>query len=99
MSALAMLLARRLWAAMLWLMRRKWMRNLQDASVKLLPEHRRDRARANIYRQNRLARRWGLRLLHVALQLLLASIVVTLLLLLILNLSTSGALTPPKATP
>lgn len=64
MIAIATQIARNVWSAMLWFMRRPWMRRLQRGSVKLLPEGpRRDRAWARIRRQERFARKYGLRIL------------------------------------
>jgi hypothetical protein len=94
-SLLSKLLARELWWAMLWLMRRPWMKRLQRASLSLLSENRRDRARESMCRQNALARKFGLPLLVFTINLLLASIIITLSFFALVHLSESGALTVP----
>lgn len=64
MSAVATVFARRLWAAMLWFMRRPWMKRLQRNSVKIFPEGpRRDKAWESFRKQERFARRYGLKIL------------------------------------
>jgi hypothetical protein len=60
----ATFLARLIWAAMLWFMRRRWMRRFQRWAIRLSPEGpKRDKAWAGFRRQERWARRHGLRLL------------------------------------
>lgn len=95
MSALARLLARRLWWALLWLMRRPWMKRLHRATAAWLPEGARRRARRSIVRQNRLARRYGLMTLTFSFNLLLASLALTLTFMAALHLYESGVLTLP----
>lgn len=76
MSYVARVIARQLWAAMLWFMRRPWMKKLQRGSVKLFPEgDRRDRAWASFRRQERFARKYGLKILTVVVTLCLTSVV------------------------
>jgi hypothetical protein len=87
---LAEFLARRLWWAMLWLMRRPAMRRLQRNSVKLLPESKREKAWQNIRRQEAWARDNGLPLLKVVITFLLISIGLTLTWLFVLELITRG---------
>ncbi|MCW5935826.1 MAG: hypothetical protein KIT11_00775 [Fimbriimonadaceae bacterium] len=65
MSETALWIARRVWWAMLWFMRRPWMKRVQRASINLWPEGaKRESARASFRRQERLARQIGLRVLH-----------------------------------
>jgi hypothetical protein len=79
-NRIARFLARRLWWSMLWLMRRRWMRRLQQAAISLSPEGpKRDRARESLLEQERLARRWGLPLLTFSIRMLMLSILLTLL--------------------
>lgn len=95
MSFLARILARELWWAMLWLMRRRWMKNLQRASVRMLREEKRAKAQESIKRQNAFARRIGLPLMVFAMNLMLGSILVTAAFFLLVKLGESGALTVP----
>ncbi|MCC7433842.1 MAG: hypothetical protein IT363_04095 [Methanoregulaceae archaeon] len=99
MSLIAKLLARELWWAMLWLMRRPWMKRLQRASLRLLGEKRRARARDSMRRQNAFARKFGLPLLVFTINLLLASMIITLSYFALIHLSESGALSVPGASP
>jgi len=95
MSYVAAWIARRLWWASLWLMRRTWMRRLQRGAERFIPERRRPKSRAALRRQNRLARRIGLPMLTFVMNLLLASILLQTLFMLSLRLAESGALTIP----
>lgn len=66
MSWIARRIARDLWAAMLWLIRRRWVRRLQRAGLARFREgSSRDRARQSFLRQERFARRYGLKTLTV----------------------------------
>lgn len=95
MSFIAKLMARELWWAMLWLMRRRWMKRLQRASLRLVPTERRPRALESMRRQNALARKLGLPILVFAMNLVLASLIITGAFLLLLSLENSGALRVP----
>lgn len=66
-----------MWFWMLHLMRRPWMRRLQAASIAWMPERGQVKARASLVRQNRWARRWGLPLLTFAVNVFLASVILT----------------------
>lgn len=94
MSRLAAALARYVWAWSLWLMRRPWMKALQRRGEGLLPEPWRAGARASHIRQNRLARRMGLPMITFAMNLILASVALTLCYIAVLALYASGVLTP-----
>lgn len=96
MGALADWLARRLWYGMLWLMRRRWMRRLQNASINLWPKRIRPRMRESYLRQNQFARRYGLKVLRFSIFLLLASLALTLTLIIVLRLYDEGFLYPPS---
>ena len=95
MSVLARWIAWHLWAAMLWLMRRPWMKRLQRGWAQALPARMREGARASVSRQNRFARRYGLPMLTFSVNLLLASVALTLAFLVALRLAESGALSLP----
>jgi hypothetical protein len=97
MSALAAWLAKKMWGHMLWLMRRPWMKRLQRTSLQLWGEPRRQRALASLRRQNRFARRYGLSLLTVAFNVLLASVAITATVFVALIMLESGYLTAPAA--
>ncbi len=92
MRLISRCLARRLWWGMLWLMRRRWMRRLQEAAINLSPEGpKRDKSRASLLSQERMARRWGLPLLTFSIQVLLYSILLTNLYLAYLEGDARGA--------
>jgi hypothetical protein len=95
MSALASELARLIWWYMLWLMRRPWMKALQKRWLTWVRESKRDSARIAVRRQNRWARKWGLPLITISVNLLLASVLLTMVYLLAINLYESGAFTVP----
>lgn len=95
MSFIAKLMARELWWAMLWLMRRPWMKQFQRASLRLVRSERRPRALNSMRRQNMLARRFGLPILVFAMNLVLASLIITGAFFLLLSLESSGALRVP----
>jgi hypothetical protein len=80
---------------MLWLMRRPWMTRLQRRSVLLFPEAQRAKAWQSMIRQNRFARRFGLRILVGTVNLFLASIVLTLCFLAALRLADEGVFSVP----
>lgn len=96
MSVVARWLARRLWFAMLWLMRRPGIKRLRRGFPSLLPSSMRARAWESVKRQDRLARRYGLALLTGMMTLLLASIFVTATFVGTLKLYEQGALTVPS---
>lgn len=89
-------IARRVWWAMLWLMRRRWMRRLQRASVNLFPASKRDAIRESMIRQDRFARRWGLMILQFAILIFLYSLVFTLLFFGLLALIERGYFRVPR---
>jgi hypothetical protein len=97
MSALAAWLARQLWGHMLWIMRRPWMKRLQRRSSKLFSDSYRPNAMSSLQRQNRFARRYGLKLLTMSFMLLLGSVAITGTYFGALFLYESGYLTPPQA--
>lgn len=63
-----------------------------------MTERRRTKARESMCRQNALARKFGLPILVFAINLLLASIIITLSYFVLIRLSESGALTVPDST-
>lgn len=70
-------LARPVWAAMLWFMRRPLIKAGRRASLRVLPLRMREAARRSISRQDRFALRNGLAILTGAFAFLLISVVVT----------------------
>ncbi len=97
MSALANYLARNLWWAMLWLMRRPVLKRLRRYAPMLAPRDSRDRIRRRMIDQDRFARRHGLGVLRFALSVLLASLTVTVTMAAVLQLYDSGMLTVPDS--
>ncbi len=71
MTEVATWFARRVWALMLWLMRRPWMHRLQRGHLRFFPPHRRAAAWRRFRAQERLGRRHGLRTLVVVFTLVL----------------------------
>jgi hypothetical protein len=71
------------------------MRTLQRASYGWLPEGKRARAEQSLIRQNRFARRVGLTMLTVTINVFFASVAITATLSLSLRLIESGVLTMP----
>lgn len=88
--------ARRVWAAMLWLMRRRWIRRLQSASFQLVPAKIRPQVWRSVRAQNRWARRHGLTLLRFSFALFFGAILVTTAYLAVLSLHESGLLAPRR---
>ena len=62
---------------MLWLMRRSWMRNVQAKSIAWLPATTREKAYRSMVRQNVFARRIGLPLMTLMMNLLIGSLILT----------------------
>ena len=96
MQRLARWMARRLWWVSLWLMRRRLMRRLQEASVSWLPPEKAHRARLKLVRQNAFARRIGLRLLTFVAMLFLVSLAIQAVYSAAIYLVDSGVLRPPS---
>ena len=96
MTALADEMARLLWWYLLWVMRRPWMKRLQKRWLTWVRESRREGAVAAVKQQNKLARKWGLKVLRIAMTALLASILLTVCYLVALNLYESGAFHVPS---
>lgn len=96
MSALARLMARITWFQMLRLMRRPWMRWLQESALRKLPPGAARGIRRSVADQNRFARKIGLPMLIVAYNALLASIAITSIYYLMLYLSLNDNLTVPE---
>ena len=94
MSRLARWLARLVWGHMLWTMRRPRIKRLRRKFA-----HRpwgNERVWNSIRAQDKFARRYGLRFLTGLFSLVLASIALTLTLLLVLRLFEAGAFTMPE---
>lgn len=89
--SLSAFLARHLWWAMLWWMRRPFIRRLQRWSLTLFPEGpKREKARQNYLRQERFARRIGLPVLRVAVGAFVVVVQLTLVYFLILEAFNRG---------
>lgn len=73
------------------------MKRLQRRSLRMLPSGVQGRAHASTVRQNRFARRYGLRMLSVSINLLLASVLITVCYQTVLYMQESGTLTVPDA--
>ena len=96
MSALANDMARLLWWYMLWLMRRPWMKALQRRWLRMGSEARQIARLRGFIKQNRFARRWGLLVIRIGMNFVLASALLTIVYLAVLNLYLSGAFSGPK---
>jgi len=99
MLRLARRIARLLWWAVLWLMRRRWMRRLQSGSIGWLPPRQAEKARLNLVRQNALGRRIGLRLLTAAVTIFLVSLTIQLVYSSAIYLVETGVLASRKPDP
>jgi len=91
MSRLAHWLARLLWGHMLWTMRRPLIRRLRRATARRFGE----RSWESVKRQDRFARRYGLRILTALLMLLIASVLLTTMFLAALWMAEAGLFTRP----
>lgn len=80
---------------MLWLMRRRWMRAAQNRALGLVPAAKREAALASHRKQNAFALRYGLRILVVMFNILLASVLLTLTLTASLRLYEAGLFNAP----
>lgn len=90
MKPIAHWIARRVWWAMLWFIRRPKIRRLQRMGLNLVPESRRERARQNTRRQEQWARRYGLTILTWSFTFLLYVVVATLAYLTVLRIISEG---------
>jgi cytochrome c biogenesis protein CcdA len=84
-----------LWKAMLWLMRRPWMKALQRKSVQVLPSSLRPRAEASMKKQNAFARKYGLTWLTCVIAFFLTTVGLTWTYQAALYTVQSGNLNPP----
>lgn len=84
MIPLARPIARLIWYAMLWFMRRPLIKRMRRAAPNLLPPEKREKAWRNMVEQDRWARKHGVQILTVAVGFFLLSLflVVTYLILL-----------------
>jgi len=95
MLALATWMARHLWRAILWLMRRPWMKRFQRASVLIFPPRYREAASRAMIKQNRFARRIGLPMLTFMMCLVVGSVLITGTFLIAMRLFELGYLRMP----
>jgi len=96
MLALARWMARILWRAILWLMRRPWMKAFQRNSILILPKKYREKGRISQIKQNRFARKTGLSMLTFMMSLVVGSLLVTGSFLIAMSLYEHGYLTIPR---
>ena len=81
---------------MLWFLRRPPVKRFRARSHLLLPERARENARRNIVRQDRFARRYGLKVLTVSFFFLTASVLLSFTAMVALHLLDNGWLTYPQ---
>ncbi|HRI44999.1 MAG TPA: hypothetical protein PLV39_12630 [Fimbriimonadaceae bacterium] len=89
-------MTRRLWGAMLHLMRRPWARALRRASLRAVPRRWRERAERSIARQNLFALRHGRKIVRWAIGLVATSLLVTSMYALALELQSRGLFEVPR---
>lgn len=89
-------LARRLWYAMLWFMRRPRVKRLRLNFPSYLPEKSRAGAWNSFRRQERWARQYGLTVMRVVVALFGSIILFQLLGALVLTLQSNGGLSVPE---
>ncbi len=95
MSRLANFLARIIWFWTLWFVRRPFIRRTQNRSWGWMSEPAQLRAQRSLRRQNRFARKYGLRLIQFTITLLFASMVLSVTAYLAINLYDAGFLSVP----
>lgn len=84
---------------MLWFMRRPWMKRLQTASTRWRgPKHEKE-MRDSLTRQNAFARKIGLVVVTMAINLLVGSVMILGAIASALELRDSGLLTSPEQIP
>jgi hypothetical protein len=86
-------LARRIWFAMLWWMRRPWLKRIRR-TLPFIPEHKRAEAWRRIKAQDAWARKHGLSIVTVAVNVMLASLLFTSAYMALLTLTERGLLGP-----
>ena len=92
-------LARKVWGFLLWFLRRPPVKRFRAQAHLLLPRWARERARENIVRQDRFARRYGLKLLTISFFILTASFLLSITAMVALQLLDNGWLTYPDDLP
>ena len=95
MSAIARWMARHLYFWCLWIAKHPAVHRIQRHMMGRMTPEKRRKAELNLYRQNRFARRIGLPMLTVMMNLILASIIISVVFRASLALFESGILTPP----
>jgi hypothetical protein len=96
MSAVANYLARHCWYWMLYFMRRPWMKRLQRRWLQSVEGEPHKRFPDSFIKQNRFARRVGLRLLSFTITMFLASVFITGAYYLALYMQEGGYFNPPQ---
>lgn len=95
MTVVSRWLARRFWWGILWLMRKPWMRRAQEAPLQWFSESFRSRALESNKRQNALARKIGLPLLTVLIDMIIAVCAISVAVQLLLMANDQGWLQAP----
>ena len=96
MNALSRWCARRLWWVMLWVMRRPGVRKLRHAEFSWISDEARVKFRTRVAKQDGFARRYGLRVLQIALTLMFLSMMFTVTYFTVLAMIESGLLSSPE---
>ncbi len=96
MLAIATWMARTLWRAMLWSMRRPLTKLLQRKSILLIPSGMRERAHKSMVKQNKFARRIGLPMLTFMMSLVVGSVLISGSFMLAMRLYEMGYLSIPR---
>ena len=97
MNAIATFLARHTWYWMLYFMRRPWIKRLQHRWLRPVEGERYKRFPEGFVKQNRFARKFGLPLLKLSINLFLASVFITGAYYAIIYLFESGYFNPPPS--
>lgn len=95
MGQLTRFLARQIWIALVWYMRRPPIKRMRRNVTGLMPGKFGERARQSLSRQDRFARRYGITMLTWSLNLLFASLFITGTYVLVTTASENGWLTVP----
>lgn len=97
MTVVSRWLARRFWWGILWLMRKPWMRRAQEAPLKYFSESFRTRALESNKRQNSLARKIGLPLITLLIDMIFAVLAISIAVQLLLMANDQGWLQAPDS--
>jgi len=95
MTVVSRWLARRFWWGILWVMRKPWMRRAQEAPLQWFSESFRQKALESNKRQNSLARKIGLPLITVLIDMIFAVLAISIAVQLLLMAHEQGWLQAP----